>query len=93
MAAAVRPLASFLAGLIECCVGGKCRRIWGIVEWEDPIRGEDGTGTNGDSVRTLASSNLMHWMAISTNIVPATNLFDVFDPVSLPWWFYRMAKP
>ncbi len=50
-------------------------------------------GTNGDSVRTLASSNLMDWNAISTNTVPSTNLFDVFDTTSQPWRFYRTAMP
>jgi hypothetical protein len=50
-------------------------------------------GTNGDSVRTLASSNLLEWKAISTNTVPPTNLFDIFDATSQPRRFYRTAKP
>jgi hypothetical protein len=50
-------------------------------------------GTNGDSVRTLASSNLVNWTAIATNTVPPTNLFDVFDAVNKPQRFYRTVKP
>jgi hypothetical protein len=50
-------------------------------------------GTNGDSVRTLVSSDLADWIAIFTNTVPPTNLFDIFDTASLPWRFYRTVKP
>jgi len=50
-------------------------------------------GTNGDSVRTLASDNFTDWTTISTNTVPPTNLFDIFEPTSQPWRFYRTVKP
>jgi hypothetical protein len=50
-------------------------------------------GTNGDTVRTLASSNLVDWTAISTNTVPSTNLFDIFDTTSQARRFYRVALP
>ena len=50
-------------------------------------------GTNGESVRTLASSNFTDWTAITTNTVPQTNLFDIFDTTSLPLRFYRTVKP
>jgi hypothetical protein len=48
-------------------------------------------GTNGDTVRTLASSNLVDWTAIFTHTVPETNLFDIFDETSQPQRFYRTA--
>jgi hypothetical protein len=50
-------------------------------------------GTNGDSVRTLVSSNLVDWTAIFRNTVPPTNLFDIFDDTSQPRRFYRTATP
>jgi hypothetical protein len=50
-------------------------------------------GTNGDSVRTLVSSDLADWTAIFTNRVPVTNLFDIFDETSQPQRFYRTATP
>jgi hypothetical protein len=49
--------------------------------------------TNGETVRTLTSSNLDDWTAIFTNTVPSTNLFDIFDTTARPWCFYRTAKP
>lgn len=50
-------------------------------------------GTNGQLVRVLASSNLIHWVAISTNVIPSTNLYDIFDPTDPPARFYRTAQP
>jgi len=50
-------------------------------------------GTNGESVRTLASSDLVDWTTIFTNTVPPTNLFDIFDPTTQPWRFYQTLRP
>ena len=47
----------------------------------------------GDIVRTLSSTNLVDWIPVSTNSVPATRLFDIFEPIENPTRFYRTVRP
>jgi len=51
-------------------------------------------GTNGHTIRLLASSNLIDWVTVSTNTVGASNLLEFHVPVSLhtPKQFYRTAE-
>jgi hypothetical protein len=46
-------------------------------------------GTNGQTYRVLASSNLADWLPISTNTVGSSNLFHVFDAMGERARFYR----
>lgn len=50
-------------------------------------------GTNGNTVRLLASSDLVNWMAISTNTVSTSNYFDIFENTGAPRFFYRTVTP
>jgi predicted outer membrane repeat protein len=50
-------------------------------------------GNEGDTVRTLSSTDLVDWIPVSTNTVPATKLFDIFEPIENPTRFYRTFKP
>jgi hypothetical protein len=50
-------------------------------------------GNQGDAVRTLSSSNLVDWIPVCTNTVPATKLFDIFELIENPTRFYRTVKP
>jgi hypothetical protein len=51
-------------------------------------------GTNGPTVRLLASSNLFHWVALSNNTVGSSNLLEFQVPVALetPRQFYRTVQ-
>lgn len=48
-------------------------------------------GTNGQTWRTLASSNLANWIPISTNLIGPSNYFELFD-VSAPGHPFRVYK-
>lgn len=52
-------------------------------------------GTNGQSYRMLASSNLVDWFPVSTNSTGTSNLFEFFDPTFLSnrTRFYKTATP
>ena len=50
-------------------------------------------GTNGQTYRVLASSNLTDWIPISTNTVSSSNLFDIFDSTGERARFYRSSSP
>ena len=52
-------------------------------------------GTNGESYRVLASTNLVDWISVSTNSTGTSNLFEFFDPTirSNQLRFYRTASP
>jgi hypothetical protein len=50
-------------------------------------------GTNGQTYRVLASSNLTDWLPISTNTVGSSNLFHVFDAMGQRARFYRSQWP
>jgi hypothetical protein len=39
-------------------------------------------GTNGQTLRVLASTNVVNWSTISTNIVGSEGTFDFFDLIS-----------
>ena len=46
-------------------------------------------GTNGQSFTTLATSDLIDWMAISTNTILASNQFEMFLPMNDGAAFYQ----
>jgi hypothetical protein len=52
-------------------------------------------GTNGQTIRVLASTNLIDWTTIATNTIGPSNLVDLFEPEipSFPARFYATERP
>jgi hypothetical protein len=51
-------------------------------------------GADGQICRLLASSDLRHWQAVSTNTIGPANYLDFFLPTGdAPAMFYRVAQP
>ncbi len=52
-------------------------------------------GTNGQTIRLLASTDLINWSAIATNTIGTSNLVDLFVPevASFPARFYATMRP
>ena len=46
-------------------------------------------GANGQTFTTLATSNLIDWLAISTNTIAVSNQFEMFLPMNDGWTFYQ----
>ena len=50
-------------------------------------------GTNGQTQRLQASTNLAHWDAIATNAIGPSNYFETFIPMTGGIGFYRTTYP